>query len=218
MGGIGKVISSATKAVSNVVSNVSGAVSTVSSVIAPYVPAIQAIGVGTTIYGMVQQNKYAKQQASAQSEQAALQKKANEDTNKYYMSQYARQMLQIRRQRRLNYGKILGGLAAGGGAIGQETSVVRGSTGAITTTAAADFSNIYSAGEAQTNISSLNQQAADFGTKANVAYGKQVQYSNLASLGSTIYTGANIFSAGNTQQTTKKETNIFKPYPTSLET
>lgn len=218
MGGIGRAISSATKAVSSVVSNVSGAVSSVSSVIAPYVPAIQAVGVATTIYGMYQQNKYAKKQASAQTQQAALQEQSNVAQNKYYMSQYARQMLQIRRQRRLNYGKILGGLAAGGGAIGQETSVVRGATGSIDTSAAADLSAVYGAGEAQTNISSLNQQAANFGTKANLAYGKQVQYSNLASLGSTIYTGANIFSAGNTQQTTKKETNIFKPYPSSLET
>lgn len=219
-GGIGGFVSSAVKSVSNVVSSVSSAVSSVSSVISPYVPALQAVGIGMTIYGTLQQNKYARQQSSALSQQAALQEQSNIAQNKYYMSQYARQMLQIRRQRRLNYGKILGGLAAGGGAIGQETSVVRGSTGSIDTQAAADLSAVYGAGEAQTNISNLNQQAANFGTKANLAYGKQQQYSNLASLGSTVYSAANIFSSGNTQQTTKQPTqqsNIFKPYPSMLE-
>ena len=98
-----------------------------------------------------------------------------------------RQRQNITEQTRGRVGRIEAGAARGGLSVGPGTSSFAGATGAIQSSATANLENINLASGASTAISQGNQRAADYATKANVAYGEQQSGSSLSSLGGNMF-------------------------------
>jgi len=147
---------------------------------------ISKVGLGLQGISYMQQRKFASAQASATKQAAEEQRRINEMQEKVRLVTERRQRLDIVRQQRIQQGTIEAGTAQAGLGM-QGTSAFLGSTGAIQTQATANLEAINMASGASTAISQTSQRAADYTTAANLASGKQTMYSNLGTLGQSIF-------------------------------
>ena len=160
--------------------------------------ALQRAGIGLQTVSYLKQRKAISAQASALKQQAEENKRINEMQRRYRETMEQRKRFDIMEQTRGRIGMMEAGAARGGLSIGGGTSALAGATGAIQTSATANLENINLASGASTAISEGSQRAADFGTKANIAYGQQQGWSNLASLGGNLMkNSAKYADAGN---------------------
>ena len=160
--------------------------------------ALQRAGIGLQAVSYLKQRKAISAQASALKQQAEENKRINEMQRRYREAMERRQRYNVMEQTRGRIGMMEAGAARGGLSIGGGTSALAGATGAIQTSATANLENINLASGASTAISEGSQRAADFGTKANIAYGQQQGWSNLASLGGNLMKNSAKYSdAGN---------------------
>lgn len=149
--------------------------------------ALQRAGIGLQAVSYMQQRKTIAAQQSAMKKQAAEQRRVAEMQRRYREAMEQRQRQNITEQTRGRVGMIEAGAARGGLSVGPGTSSFAGATGAIQSSATANLENINLASGASTAISQGNQRAADYATKANVAYGEQQSWSSLSSLGGNMF-------------------------------
>jgi hypothetical protein len=173
---------------------VGGAIHTGAKIAAPGVgtslfgaTALQRAGIGLQAVSYMQQRKTIAAQQSAMKKQANEQKRIAEMQRRYREAMEQRQRYNITEQTRGRVGMMEAGAARGGLSLGPGTSSFAGATGAIQSSATANLENINLASGASTAISEGNQRAADYATKANVAYGEQQSWSSLSSLGGNMF-------------------------------
>ena len=147
---------------------------------------VSKVGLGLQGISYMQQRKFASAQASATKQAAEEQRRINEMQERVRLVQERRQRLDIVRQQRIQQGTMEAGTAASGLGM-QGTSGFIGATGAIQTQATANLEAINMASGASTAISQASQRQADYTTAANLASGKQTMYSNLGTLGQSIF-------------------------------
>jgi len=145
---------------------------------------LNAGGLLTNVAGNIQSQKYANTQADAMRSAQESQNKANEIANRYRQLQAKRARTVAMRQGRIEQGRIEGGV----GVLGQSgTSGFSGSVGATGTQVSANLGNLSVASDVGNQISSLNTSSANFGTQANTAKGKSDMWSDVSTLGGTIF-------------------------------
>ena len=149
--------------------------------------ALQRAGIGLQAVSYLQQRKSVAAQQSALKKQAEEQRRINEMQKRYREAMERRQRYNVMEQTRGRIGMMEAGAARGGLSVGPGTSSFAGATGAIQTSATANLENINLASGASTAMSEGSQRAADYGTKANIAYGEQQSWSNLSSLGGNMF-------------------------------
>ena len=145
---------------------------------------LNAGGLLTNVAGNIQSQKYANTQADAMRSAQESQNKANEVANRYRQLQAKRARTVAMRQGRIEQGRIEGGV----GVLGQKgTSGFSGSISSIGTQVSANLGNLSVASDVGNQISSLNTSSANFGTQANTAKGKSDMWSDVSTLGGTIF-------------------------------
>jgi len=143
-------------------------------------------GAGLGLAGNIQQAKYAKKSAQAVSEQTASYNKAEDARNRYNALLQERQRLSVIRQARLEQGNILA--QTGGSGLGSSgTSSFTGSVGSIGSQTSANLGAINVAQSTGEAISGFNQAAAAAGTRAANYSGQSQGWSQVASLGGSIF-------------------------------
>lgn len=143
-------------------------------------------GAALGLAGNIQQAKYAKKSAQAVSEQTASYNKAEEARNRYNALLQERQRLSVIRQARLEQGNIMA--QTGGSGLGSSgTSSFTGSVGSIGTQTSANLGAINVAQSTGEAISGFNQAAAAAGTRAANYSGQAQGWSQVASLGGSIF-------------------------------
>ena len=143
-------------------------------------------GAALGLAGNIQQAKYAKKSAQAVSEQTSSYNKAEEARNRYNALLQERQRLSVIRQARIEQGSILA--QTGGSGLGSAgTSSFTGSVGSIGSQTSANLGAINVAQSTGEAISGFNQAAAAAGTRAANYSGQAQGWSQVASLGGSIF-------------------------------
>ena len=150
-------------------------------------------GAAMGLAGNIQQAKYAKKSAAAVSEQTAAYNKAEDARNRYNALLQERQRLSTIRQARIEQGNIVA--QTGGSGLGVSgTSSFTGSVGAIGTQTAANLGAINVAQSTGDAITGFNKAAAAAGTRAANYSGQAQGWSQVASLGGSIFDNADKIS------------------------
>lgn len=146
-------------------------------------------GAAMGLAGNIQQAKYAKKSAAAVSEQTAAYNKAEDARNRYNALLQERQRLSTIRQARIEQGNIVA--QTGGSGLGVSgTSSFTGSVGSIGTQTAANLGAINVAQSTGDAITGFNKAAAAAGTRAANYSGQAQGWSQVASLGGSIFDNA----------------------------
>ena len=146
--------------------------------------AISGAGLLSNVAGNIQSQKYAGDQANYMRSAQESQNQANEVANRYRQLQAKRARIVAMRQGRIEQGRIEGGV----GVLGQSgTSGFAGSVGSTGSQVSANLGNLSVASDVGNQISSLNTSSANFGTQANTAKGKSDMWSDVSTLGGTIF-------------------------------
>lgn len=177
--------------------------------------ALAAAGLGLNVYSQTQQRKYAKRQRSALEAQAAEQRKAEEQRARYSAVQARRRRQEAIRVARIRSGEMLAGAAGTGGGLGVAqgggTSGLIGGIGSVNTQMARQIGDINVAESTAQQISQRNIAAAGYATQAMSAGSRGSSWSNMASLGTSIFSNAvSLASLGGTGS--KAGTSDIKPF------
>ena len=150
------------------------------------------IAVAMAVVGGMQQAKAAKKQASAQRQQTEMMNKAEAAKNRYNQLLAKRRKITTMRQARIRAGKIVAA-TGGSGIAGGGTSSFTGSVGSIFTQASANVGNQTVATGNQ--VSSFNQQAANFGSDANTQAARGMRWQAVSSIGSSLFSASGGFNS-----------------------
>ena len=147
---------------------------------------LQIGGAGLNLFGNIQQQKYAKKTATAISRQTEASNKADAARNRYNQLLQEKSKLAEIRNARISQGQNVASM--GGSGLGSSgTSSFTGSVGSVGSTVAANLGMINVAESTGDYITGQNQLAANYGTQAANAQGKQSSWNSMASLGDNIF-------------------------------
>jgi hypothetical protein len=152
------------------------------------------IAVAMAVVGGMQQAKAAKKQASAQRQQTEMMNKAEAAKNRYNQLLAKRRKITTMRQARIRAGKIVAA-TGGSGIAGGGTSSFTGSVGSIFTQASANVGNQNVATDTGNQVSSFNQQAANFGSDANTQAARGMRWQAVSSIGSSLFSASGGFNS-----------------------
>lgn len=185
------VMSQTSQAGLGIGSTLSAAASKIGSYIAanPF----QSAGMALQGVGYVQQRKAQSAQAEALEGQARAEEEQRKMQQRYQETLARRQRLDLLRQQRIMSGRYQASAANAG--LGVGTSGLLGATSSIQTQTTANIAAINQAQGASQAISNQAQLAADYGSQYYAAKGSESMWSNVSSLGESIFNKSGMFDA-----------------------
>lgn len=161
--------------------------------------ALAAAGLGLNVASQIQQRKFAGEQKQAMERQAAEQRRVEEARARFAAVQAKRQRQEAVRRGRIRQGTMLASAAGIGGGLGVAqgggTSGLTGGIGAVSTQVARQIGDINVAESTGEQLSAANIRAAGYATQAVGAQAQGAAWSQMATLGSSIFSNAQQLSS-----------------------
>lgn len=161
--------------------------------------ALAAAGLGLNVASQIQQRKFASDQKRAMERQAAEQRRVEEARARFAAVQARRQRQEAVRRGRIRQGTMLASAAGIGGGLGVAqgggTSGLTGGIGAVSTQVARQIGDINVAESTGEQLSAANIRAAGYATQAVGAQAQGAAWSQMATLGSSIFSNAQQLSS-----------------------